>query len=288
MKILQSFNQNALLVADKNNDEFIVLGKGIGFKKKAGDTISSEGISRIFRVNYSRYEKDIQDSIKDVPEDLLVIVDNISQHVEETLNTKLDPVFIVALASHIHFSMKYENTIDHVDVPLDYGLNYLFPKEYKAAKWAIDYLFDEYGINLPNSEVTYFTFHFVNGALHSDTNEMAMELGLILNDVLKVMERFTPNLIEQNSIHVSRFIVHIRYFLFRQMNAAEKTKCSDFKDVYNLTAEKFTDAELFVEKLTNLFQEKYSLVCSPEERFYLLIHVQRLINENVENDSLLK
>ncbi|MGM0023665.1 CAT RNA binding domain-containing protein [Enterococcus sp. DIV0501] len=34
MEIIQSLNQNALLVMNNNGEEMVALGKGIGFKKR--------------------------------------------------------------------------------------------------------------------------------------------------------------------------------------------------------------------------------------------------------------
>ena len=48
MKVIQSLNQNAVLVARDDGAELVALGKGVGFGKKKGDTIDPTAVTRVF------------------------------------------------------------------------------------------------------------------------------------------------------------------------------------------------------------------------------------------------
>ena len=48
MEITKVFNNNALLVRDSENVEAVVMGKGIGFKKKRGDTLIGDDIEKTY------------------------------------------------------------------------------------------------------------------------------------------------------------------------------------------------------------------------------------------------
>jgi len=48
MIFIKNFNNNVALVKDKNDKEWVVIGKGIGFGKKPGDLVDETKISRRF------------------------------------------------------------------------------------------------------------------------------------------------------------------------------------------------------------------------------------------------
>jgi len=48
VKVIQSLNQNAVLVARDDGAELVALGKGVGFGKKKGDTIDPTAVTRVF------------------------------------------------------------------------------------------------------------------------------------------------------------------------------------------------------------------------------------------------
>ena len=48
MRLKKAFNNNALLALDENEEEVIVMGKGIAFGKKSGDRIDESLIQKKF------------------------------------------------------------------------------------------------------------------------------------------------------------------------------------------------------------------------------------------------
>ena len=48
MKINKVLNNNSAVVYDENNNEIVVIGKGIAFKKKVGDVIDPASIEKKF------------------------------------------------------------------------------------------------------------------------------------------------------------------------------------------------------------------------------------------------
>lgn len=48
MKAVHIFGHNAVLVRDKKGEQYMATGKGIGFKKEAGDKINPHLIQNLF------------------------------------------------------------------------------------------------------------------------------------------------------------------------------------------------------------------------------------------------
>lgn len=48
MKIAKILNNNVVITLDDRHEETVVMGKGIGFKKKPGDTLDESLIEKVF------------------------------------------------------------------------------------------------------------------------------------------------------------------------------------------------------------------------------------------------
>ena len=48
MEIIKVMNNSLVFVKDNNDNEIIVMGKGIGFMKKVGESIDSTKIEKVF------------------------------------------------------------------------------------------------------------------------------------------------------------------------------------------------------------------------------------------------
>ncbi|MFW9777183.1 PRD domain-containing protein, partial [Brucella melitensis] len=76
---------------------------------------------------------------------------------------ELNPAFLFTLATHIQYAIDRTEEYGEIINPLNYELKYIYPKEYRVAQWAKNFLVNEYELNLYDSEITFFTLHFVNG-----------------------------------------------------------------------------------------------------------------------------
>ncbi|GMG61592.1 PRD domain-containing protein [Tetragenococcus halophilus] len=248
MKVVQSLNQNALLVNNDGN-ECIVVGKGIGFGKKRGDIVESKQDIKFYKMVPK--QDDIKESIDDVDDQSLQMAEKVAVHAESFLNKEFTGNFILSLAGHIQYlEEKYR---DHVEIPepFHYELKYLYPTEYRIAEWAVNYLQEEFNVEMPTAEVSFFTLHFVNGLVESGSVKNVVELSDILNETIEIIERETGEVMDRETISFSRFIIHLRYFVIRSLSSVQKkdtNENSDFKKIYDLTFEMYPQEKQIIKK----------------------------------------
>ena len=60
MKIYKVINNNVLSAYDDKKQEVVVMGRGIGFKAKAGDTIDEGKIEKVFHIENSELSRRYQ------------------------------------------------------------------------------------------------------------------------------------------------------------------------------------------------------------------------------------
>ena len=283
LKVVQSLNQNALLVNNDGN-ECIVVGKGIGFGKKRGDVVESKQDIKFYKMVPD--QDGIKESIADIDDQSLQMAEKVAVHAERFLNKEFTGNFILSLAGHIQYlEEKYR---DHVEIPepFHYELKYLYPTEYRIAEWAINYLQEEFNVEMPTAEVSFFTLHFVNGLVESGSVKNVVELSDILNETIEIIERETGEVMDRETISFSRFIIHLRYFVIRSLSRTHKrdtNENSDFKKIYDLTFEMYPREKQIIKKIKKQLYVDHGIEFENYEDFYLLLHLVRIMNNGVES-----
>lgn len=277
MKIIQSYNQNAVIVLNDDNQEMVVVGKGIGFGKKPGDVIEDEKISKIFRYQYSTHEKNIIDSIANISPDVILIAEECLAYASVALGEEMSSISIFALANHLHFAMQRESTSNDYN-PLSYEIKYAYPEEFKVSNQLIEYLKEKFSIKLAPAEATYLTFHLVNASVTSEIKD-ALQLGEILSRIMEVIEEHLNSNLNKDTIDYSRFILHLRYFLIKNFN--KEPIDDDFANLYSDIFVKYPIASAITEKVANILQKKYAINVNSTEKLYILLHLQRILESNV-------
>lgn len=281
MKIIQSLNQNALLVQDEKGNEFITLGKGIGFGRKKGDFVDSQKITTIYSIQSTVHEQKILEQLKDIDENVLIMAEEVSVLAKKDLKDCLNESFVFSLANHLQYSLERNAQHDLPLQPFHYEIKYLYPKEYKLADQSVDFLNTKYDIQLPEAEKAFFTLHFVNGMKDSVSFQETIKLSQILNDIVKIVEEESESELDKDSVDYSRFIVHLRYFLIRQMqqNTFDGKEEENLIELYESSARLFTKQRDIVQMVKVYLDHEHEMIFNHAEAFYLLIHLIRLLDK---------
>ncbi|WP_259317881.1 CAT RNA binding domain-containing protein [Holdemanella biformis] len=75
--IKKVLNSSVVLVSDNENNEFILLGKGIGYGKKPGESIDQSASNQMFVPVENTKSKQFEELMDDIPIDILTITQEI-------------------------------------------------------------------------------------------------------------------------------------------------------------------------------------------------------------------
>ncbi|EOH85741.1 hypothetical protein EVI01_24000 [Enterococcus villorum] len=67
MRIEKILNNNVVITRNELNQEMIVMGKGLAFKRKVGDLIAETSIDKKFQVADDRLSRHFQKLVQDIP-----------------------------------------------------------------------------------------------------------------------------------------------------------------------------------------------------------------------------
>ena len=90
MRIDRILNNNVVIIKDENGEEQVVCGKGIAYKKKAGDLLSEKLINKVFVLKDTAQKQHFQEIISEIPMEYIQITTEIVEMLTQTLERKLN------------------------------------------------------------------------------------------------------------------------------------------------------------------------------------------------------
>lgn len=99
-------NNNIISAYEKSGAEVIVMGRGIGFKKKQGEVVPADQISKIFRIKSRTLAEQFKELLANMPLERVRISDEIISHAKDHLKLKLNQSIYVTLTDHINFAIE--------------------------------------------------------------------------------------------------------------------------------------------------------------------------------------
>lgn len=273
MKYKRILNNNVVVASDDQNNECIVIGKGIGFGLVPGNEIPFEKIERIFSSNENKTR--LQKLVEEIPQKFFYLAEEIIVYAESMLEIKLSDTIYISLTDHISF---IKERLDQGFSPknsLKWEISQYYPKEYKIGKKAVEMLEDEFDISINDDESASIALHIVNAELNSDIHESIEGLHLIdrIMQILKYQLQLTEDI---NDFDYQRLIIHVKFFVKRILSQSQVVQ---EEPLFEVVRKQYPDAYSISEKIRQYVEKKLNRSVSNNEITYLIIHIQRLLNK---------
>ena len=106
LKIVKVLNNNVVISLNEKGEDIIVMGSGIAFQKKRGDTIEENKVERIFSQQVPDLAAKFQKILHEIPGEYLEITEKIIENARKKLEHDFDDNIYLSLMDHIHFSVQ--------------------------------------------------------------------------------------------------------------------------------------------------------------------------------------
>ncbi|MFK4304779.1 beta-glucoside operon transcriptional antiterminator [Paenibacillus sp. RC254] len=272
MIITKIFNNNAIIAKDSKRDEFVVMGRGIAFKKSAGEQVEEHLIEKVFVLKQKDASEKFKLLLEDVPSEYVSLCYDIIEYGKSILEAQLSDYIYVSLTDHMNNAFKMFDVGLKNANPLIWEIKKFYPKEFGVGLKALEFIEDETGKRLSEDEAGNIALHLINAQVNSSYNKVAdvAQQTQKIQDILNIIKYSYNNTIDEHSISYERFITHLRFF-FQRLNKKEKTELED-DFLWRQVKAKYKKAYGCMLKI-----EKYlNTVLSDEEKLYITIHIQRL------------
>ena len=275
VKFLKNFNNNAALVVDDQDVEWIVVGNGVGFGKHQGDQIDEQKIQRRF-VATLKQNVDIDD-FQDLKPQSFVITTQVVHLVEPLLKVSFSDYQYFVLADHIDFALKRAN--DGIDVDngtVRWEVKKLFPKEFQAATQSVDLINATADVTLPKSEVVFMTYHFINAGSDGSKLQETIKITKLIGGIIDIVQYQYQMRLDPESFNYNRFIAHLRALMVQRVSRSNGTGSELDQSLLQLMQVKYAHAYATVERIDTFLQSKAGWRLEPDDKVYLTLHIWRV------------
>jgi len=277
VKIEKILNNNAV-ISTKNEEEIIIIGRGLAFNKRVGDDINKQQIDKIFTLENEDIMKNFKTLIADMPIEYMEISEKIIAYAKMKLGKKLNDSIYIHLTDHIHFAIqRFKNNL-----PIKNGLLWetrqIYKEEYEIGLEALNMICEQFGVILPEDEAGFLALHIVNAELDEEM-PVIKDMTQVMQEILTIVKYHFKFEFNENSLTFYRFITHLKFFAQRLVKG-NHYKSSVDDDLYEVIKLKYPNAYKCTEKIKKFIESNYTYKLTEEEMLYLTIHIERIVKDN--------
>ena len=277
MIVVKNINNNVALCLDSKGQEVVVFGKGVGFLKPPSEV----PLSKIQRTFYDLNRKFLP-LLDDIPLDVIDFTSRQVAQIRGKLPYETNANLIMTLADHLAFAMTRAKKGIYTPMPSIYEMEQNYPVEVEIGRQIVKAMEQAFHVKLPKGEVQGVAMHFINASLGSPSSGQLTaeeEYETILERMTQIVEHALQITIRRDTFNYARFATHVQYLLKRVQ--ADSPIDSDNLQMYASIRDEYKDVSACVDQIHEYLQRNWSIDLSEEEKLYLIMHINRVISQEL-------
>lgn len=278
MIIKRILTNNAVVIYDENQQEKIVCGKGIAFKKRPGMEIDEMSINQTFILEgggeYSRFEQ----LLKDVPLEYLELSSEIINMAKLEFAKKFKDNVIITLSDHLYVAIKRCREGMTISNPLLWDIKNFYEIEYDIGLRALELIKNKFHIQLPDDEAGFIALHIVNVELDEDNMDHIFQVTKVIQEIMTIVKYHFHAEFDTSNVYYYRFITHLKFFALRLLKDNQFNEDEE-NELLDVVKDKYCTSYECVLKIKDFLEKKYNYTLQEDEIVYLTIHVHRVVHK---------
>lgn len=278
MIMVKKVLNSSVVLVEKDGQEMIALGKGIGYGKKIDDVISDSLVDKIFLPIEAQKSSQFAELVDEIPIRFFEITKEIVAIAEQELSYQLNTSIYLTLSDHLHFAVERSEKGLNVSNRLYWEIKNYYPKEFHIGEIALKNMKINDQIFLPDEEASNIAFHLINAQSDNHEDQDGLKKAKLVGTIVNMVRYSLHQEIDTNSVHYSRFITHVRFFVDRFFtNGLLKEKEIElYRQMWAL----YPEAMEIATKVKNYIDQTYHTQIPENEIVYLGVHINRLMNHS--------
>ena len=273
MVIQKVINNNVISAYDENQQEVVIMGKGIGFKAHTGDAIDESRIEKVFRIENEKLSRQFQEILENIPLEHMQLTSDIITYAKKNLNVQLNQSIYITLTDHINFAIQRQAQGIQLKNALLWEIKKFYHQEYLMGKYAIDLLNEKLGTKFSEDEAGFIALHFLNAEYGTDIRD-AVKFPDQMQAIVDIVERDLGILLDESSLHYERFMTHIKFLIQRIYR--KELLFSEDRELSLLMQRKYPREYQCSVKVAEYIMQATGSRLSEEEIMYLSVHIRRV------------
>ncbi|MEW9053372.1 MAG: BglG family transcription antiterminator LicT [Neobacillus sp.] len=275
MKIAKVYNNNVISTFNEKNEELVVMGRGLAFQKRPGDLVDEHKIEKIFTIKNNDLSERFKTLLHEVPIEYMVITEDIIKIAKSRLGRSLNESLYISLTDHIHFAVDRHKKGYDIKNALLWEIKRFYKEEFCIGLEALKLINEKVGVLLPEDEAGFIAMHIVNSGLNEEMPNVA-NITRVMQDILNIVKYHYKMSFDEESLNYFRFVTHLKFFAQRLYNQSYIEDDDPF--LYESFKQKHKEAIQCTEKINDYIVNQFNYNLTNNEKLYLAIHIQRVVN----------
>jgi len=272
MKIAKILNNNVVVVLNEHGLEQVVMGRGLAFQKRVGETLDSAKVEKVFALQGDELVGRLSELLRQIPLEVMTTCDRIIELATQRLG-KLQESLYITLTDHCHFAIERHKKGVVIKNVLLWEIKHLYPKEFQLGEEARGIIAKRLNIELAEDEAGFIALHLVTAQLNSDMPEV-MHVTRVMQEILQLVKYQLQLEYHQESLSYQRFITHLKFFAQRMLS--RNIAADDDASLHSAVKDNYAIAWKCAEKVAHYLQKNYQRTLTTEEIMFLTIHIERV------------
>ena len=190
MRIVKVLNNSLILAIDKNGNENILMGKGIGFHKAAGYELKPEEVEKVFVLKDRSISRSIIRLAADTDSVFFEISKSVIDYAKKTHHMELMDHIYLSLTDHLSYAVKRYRDGILIQNFYSQDMKHFNPNEYDVGRCAIMLVEHATGVVLPEDEAANIAYHFINAQVNNPYNEQSKKISKITEGILNIVKYY--------------------------------------------------------------------------------------------------
>ena len=277
MVIQKVINNNVISAYDVNQQEIVIMGKGIGFKAHTGELIDESKIEKVFRIENENLSRQFQELLENIPLEHMQLTSDIISYAIKNLNVQLNQNIYITLTDHINFAIQRQKEGVRLKNALLWEIKEFYRNEYQIGQYAIELLNEKIKTDFTEDEAGFIALHIVNAEYNTSIHNTFAMTNMI-QELLQFIQKEMGRRYDENSIHYERYLAHLK-FLARRVCDHNLLPDDDMEFAARIE-QKYPAEYECSRKAADYIKMQYHENLSEEEILYLAIHIKRVFMED--------
>lgn len=275
MKIAKVLNNNVVVVKDEQGREQVVMGRGLAFQKRVGDSLDTAQIEKVFALQSDLLVRRLEELLNQIPAEVMTTCDRIINLAAQRLG-KLQESLYITLTDHCFFAIERQKKGLAIKNVLLWDIRRLYPREFELGQEARAIIARRLNVELPEDEAGFIALHLVTAQLNNEMPEV-MDVTRVMQDVLQLVKYQLQLDYDESSLSYQRFVTHLKFFAQRMLTRTVVD--DDDVSLHTAVKENYPKAWKCAVKIAQHLQQSYQRDLTAEEMMFLAIHIERVRKE---------
>ena len=285
MVIEKVLNNNVVVTRDAAGREVVAMGRGIAFKKRAGETFDVTAVEKIFRMEEEGLAQKFESLLAGIPAEYLSVSAKIIELSEKELGAPLSEALYIGLTDHIHAAVERLRGGIRLRNKMLWELRRFYPKEFALGRKGAALVAGEFSIDIPEDEAGFIAMHIIGGALPAGERADAAEgVVCLVDELVAIVRRALAISMDEESLAYFRFVTHLKFFAQRVLTGSRSEDELD-TEMEAMVQKKYARSYRVACQMADFVWSRYACTVTRDEKFYLTVHLAKLLRQSKERGA---